>query len=173
MYPVHFVWASDLSKNRKKIEKKNFFFGKISTLRWVFGHQKMQKNAKIGCFDHLWLHKTHFCVQAYTNTVVIQGDFWPKKNFYNTYTKWPGNKYVMLKTSKFFVFLHFWANLSPKKFFFSAEICLCQKKNFGHFISLLLTLSPCCSLYLPPAHFISLLLTLSPSCSLYLPGEIK
>ena len=48
MYPVHFVWASDLSKNRKKIEKKNFFFGKISTLRWVFGHQKMQKNAKIG-----------------------------------------------------------------------------------------------------------------------------
>ena len=73
--PVHFVWASALSKNRKISKKKFFFSGKFRPLRWVFGHQKMQKNAKIGCFDHLWLHKTHFCVQAYTNTVVIQGDF--------------------------------------------------------------------------------------------------
>ena len=74
--PVHFVWASALSKNRKISKKKFFFSGKFRPLRWVFGHQKMQKNAKIGCFDHLWLHKTHFCVQAYTNTVVIQGDLY-------------------------------------------------------------------------------------------------
>ena len=72
---AHFVWASTLAKNRKIGKKKFFFPPKFRPLTWVFGHRKVQKNAKIGCFDHLWLHKTHFCVQAYTNTVVIQGDF--------------------------------------------------------------------------------------------------
>ena len=57
-------------------QKKNFFFEKISTPDLGFWAPKnAKKNAKIGCFDHLWLHKTHFCVQAYANTVVIQGDF--------------------------------------------------------------------------------------------------
>ena len=51
--PVHFVWASALSKNRKISKKKFFFSGKFRPLSWVFGHQKVQKNAKIGCFDDL------------------------------------------------------------------------------------------------------------------------
>ena len=38
--PVHFVWASALSKNRKISKKKIFFFGKISTTEvglWALG----------------------------------------------------------------------------------------------------------------------------------------
>ena len=44
--PVHFVWASALSKNRK-ISKKNFFFGKISTTEvglWAPKNAKKCKN---------------------------------------------------------------------------------------------------------------------------------
>ena len=47
--------------------EKNFFFRKIfGPLGWVWGHRKMPKNAKIGCFDHLWLHQIHVSEEAYT-----------------------------------------------------------------------------------------------------------
>ena len=43
-----------LVKKSKNLKKKKFFFsGKFRPLSWVFGHQKVQKNAKIGCFDDL------------------------------------------------------------------------------------------------------------------------
>ena len=46
--PVHFVWASALSKNRKISKKKIFFFGKISTTEvglWAPKNaKKMQKS---------------------------------------------------------------------------------------------------------------------------------
>ena len=46
--PVHFVWASALSKNLKISKKKNFFFGKISTTEvglWAPKNaKKMQKS---------------------------------------------------------------------------------------------------------------------------------
>ena len=42
-----------LVKKSKNLKKKNFFSGKFRPLSWVFGHQKVQKNAKIGCFDDL------------------------------------------------------------------------------------------------------------------------
>ena len=46
--PVHFVWASALSKNRKISKKKKFFFGKISTTEvglWAPKNaKKMQKS---------------------------------------------------------------------------------------------------------------------------------
>ena len=48
--PVHFVWVSALSKNRKSQKKKIFFFGKISTPElgpWV---SKYAKNTKILMF---------------------------------------------------------------------------------------------------------------------------
>ena len=62
--PVHFVWASALSKNRKISKKKNFFSGKFRPLSWVFGHQKVQKNAKIGCFDDLGVNHMHYAPYA-------------------------------------------------------------------------------------------------------------
>ena len=42
-HPVHFVWASALSKN---FNKKNFFFVKFLTPEWVFGPKKCKKNLK-------------------------------------------------------------------------------------------------------------------------------
>ena len=45
--PVHFVWASALSKNRKISKKKKFFFGKISTTEvglWAPKNAKKCKN---------------------------------------------------------------------------------------------------------------------------------
>ena len=39
----------------------------------------MQKNAKIGCFEHLWLHHIHVSVQGYT---IGKALFDPKKNSY-------------------------------------------------------------------------------------------
>ena len=62
--PVHFVWASALSKNRKISKKKIFFSGKFRPLSWVFGHQKVQKNAKIGCFDDLGVNHMHYAPYA-------------------------------------------------------------------------------------------------------------
>ena len=39
----------------------------------------MKKNAKIGCFEHLWLHHIHVSVQGYTISKAL---FDPKKNFF-------------------------------------------------------------------------------------------
>ena len=39
----------------------------------------MQKNAKIGCFEHLWLHHIHVSVQAYA---IGKALFDPKKKFF-------------------------------------------------------------------------------------------
>ena len=46
------------------------------------------------------------------------------------YTKWPGNKSVMLKTSKFWLYLHFWCSHEQKKnFFFCGKIFVMSKKK--------------------------------------------
>ena len=46
------------------------------------------------------------------------------------YTKWPGNKSVMLKTSKFWLYLHFWcSHEQKKKFFFCGKIFVMSKKK--------------------------------------------
>ena len=39
----------------------------------------MQKNAKIGCFEHLWLHHIHVSVQAYA---IGKALFDPKKKIF-------------------------------------------------------------------------------------------
>ena len=61
-----FLYHFTLAKIRKIRKKKIFFSGKFRPLRCVWGHRKMQKNAKIGCFEHLWLHHIHVSEQAYT-----------------------------------------------------------------------------------------------------------
>ena len=72
LLPGHFLYkkiylyilcmASALAKIRKISKNEdNIFSWKFRPLSWVFGNQKMQKNAKIGCFDHLGLRQIHFC----------------------------------------------------------------------------------------------------------------
>ena len=62
-----FVFAIFFFLTRQFSGEKKFFFRKIfGPLGWVWGHRKMPKNAKIGCFDHLWLHQIHVSEEAYT-----------------------------------------------------------------------------------------------------------
>ena len=52
------ILAESLEKISKT--KKNFFLGKFRPLSWVFGHKKVQKSAKIGCFDDLGVNQMHY-----------------------------------------------------------------------------------------------------------------
>ena len=60
-----FCMGQRLVKKSKNLKKKNFFFsGKFRPLSRVFGHQKVQKNAKIGCFDDLGVNHMHYAPYA-------------------------------------------------------------------------------------------------------------
>ena len=75
----------------------------------------MQKNVKIGCFEHLWLHHIHVSVQAYT---IGKSLFDPKKKFFfftKTEFSSPADMWVVVG-SKFAKNFHFFF-LTQKKFF--------------------------------------------------------
>ena len=72
----------------------------------------MQKNAKIGCFEHLWLHHIHVSVQAYA---IGKALFDPKKKFF--FSKKPSFRHLWVVVgSKFVKNFHFFF-LTQKIFF--------------------------------------------------------
>ena len=72
----------------------------------------MQKNVKIGCFEHLWLHHIHVSVQAYA---IGKALFDTKKKFF--FLRKPSFRHLwVVEGSKFVKNLHFFF-LTQKIFF--------------------------------------------------------